>query len=49
VNFFMNKFKKLGLIEYSGGLKINSARLSILLHDGSSIRSPRGSSHGGSG
>ncbi len=24
VNFFMNKFRKLGLIEYNGGLKINS-------------------------
>jgi CRP/FNR family cyclic AMP-dependent transcriptional regulator len=46
VNFFMNKFKKLGLIEYDGGLKINSARLSILLHDGPSIRSSRGSSQG---
>jgi len=33
VNFFMNKFKKLGLIEYNGTLKINSALLSIVLHD----------------
>jgi CRP-like cAMP-binding protein len=33
VNFFMNKFRKLGLIEYNGGLKINSALLSIVLHD----------------
>ena len=33
VNFFMNKFRKLGLIEYSGGLKINSSLLSIVLHD----------------
>jgi len=33
VNFFMNKFKKLGLIEYNGGLKINSSLLSIVLHD----------------
>jgi CRP/FNR family cyclic AMP-dependent transcriptional regulator len=32
VNFFMNKFRKLGLIEYNGGLKINSALLSIVLH-----------------
>jgi CRP/FNR family cyclic AMP-dependent transcriptional regulator len=46
VNFFMNKFKKLGLIEYNGGLKINSARLSILLHDGPSTRSSRGSDGG---
>ena len=33
VNFFMNKFKKLGLIEYNGGLKINNSLLSIVLHD----------------
>jgi hypothetical protein len=42
----MNKFKKLGLIEYNGGLKINSARLSILLHDGPSARSSRRSDGG---
>ena len=33
VNFFMNKFRKLGFIEYNGGLKINSSLLSIVLHD----------------
>jgi CRP/FNR family cyclic AMP-dependent transcriptional regulator len=33
VNFFMNKFRKLGLIEYNGGLKINSSLLSVVLHD----------------
>jgi CRP-like cAMP-binding protein len=33
VNFFMNKFRKLGLIEYNGGLKVNSSLLSIVLHD----------------
>ncbi len=34
VNFFMNKFKKLGYIEYNdGGLKINDALLTIVLHD----------------
>jgi CRP/FNR family transcriptional regulator, cyclic AMP receptor protein len=27
VNFFMNKFRKLGLIEYNGGLKINASLL----------------------
>jgi hypothetical protein len=31
VNFFMNKFKKLGFIEYNGGLKINDSLLSIVL------------------
>jgi CRP/FNR family transcriptional regulator, cyclic AMP receptor protein len=33
VNFFMNKFRKLGLIEYNGSLKINASLLSIVLHD----------------
>jgi CRP-like cAMP-binding protein len=33
VNFFMNKFRKLGLIEYNGGLKVNSSLLSIVLHE----------------
>jgi CRP-like cAMP-binding protein len=33
VNFFMNKFRKLGFIEYNGGLKIKSSLLSIVLHD----------------
>ena len=33
VNFFMNKFRKLGLIEYNGGIKINSSLLGIVLHD----------------
>jgi CRP/FNR family cyclic AMP-dependent transcriptional regulator len=33
VNFFMNKFRKLGLIEYNGGLRVNSSLLSIVLHD----------------
>lgn len=33
VNFFMNKFRKLGLIEYNGGLKVNSSLLSVILHD----------------
>jgi CRP/FNR family cyclic AMP-dependent transcriptional regulator len=33
VNFFMNKFRKLGLIEYNGGIKVNSSLLSIVLHD----------------
>ena len=33
VNFFMNKFKKLGFIEYNGGLKIDGSLLSAVLHD----------------
>ena len=33
VNVFMNKFRKLGFIEYNGGLKIHTALLSVVLHD----------------
>jgi CRP/FNR family cyclic AMP-dependent transcriptional regulator len=33
VNFFMNKFKKLGFIKYNGGLHINASLLSVLLHE----------------
>jgi CRP/FNR family transcriptional regulator, cyclic AMP receptor protein len=33
VNFFMNKFRKLGLIKYNGGLEVNSSLLSVVLHD----------------
>jgi CRP-like cAMP-binding protein len=31
VNYFMNKFRKLGFIEYNGGLKINNSLLSVVL------------------
>ncbi len=38
INFFMNKFRKLGLIEYSGGkynggLNVHSSLLNIIVHD----------------
>jgi CRP/FNR family transcriptional regulator, cyclic AMP receptor protein len=33
VNFFMNKFKKLGFIRYNGGLHVNSSLLSVVLHE----------------
>src|SRR5438445_5989182 len=33
VNFFMNKFRKLGFIEYNGGLHIHSSLLNIVLHE----------------
>jgi hypothetical protein len=29
----MNKFKKLGFIEYKGGLKINQSLPTVILHD----------------
>jgi CRP/FNR family transcriptional regulator, cyclic AMP receptor protein len=33
INFFMNKFRKLGFIEYNGGLKVHSSLLNIVVHD----------------
>jgi CRP/FNR family cyclic AMP-dependent transcriptional regulator len=33
VNIFMNKFRKLGYIEYNGGLHVNSSLVSVVLHD----------------
>ena len=33
VNFFMNKFKRLGFIEYKDGLKIHNSLLTVVLHE----------------
>jgi CRP/FNR family cyclic AMP-dependent transcriptional regulator len=33
VNFFMNRFRKLGFIHYNGGLRVHSSLLSVVLHD----------------
>jgi CRP/FNR family cyclic AMP-dependent transcriptional regulator len=33
VNFFMNKFRKLGFIKYNGSLQINTSLLSVMLHE----------------
>jgi len=34
VNFFMNKFRKLGFIHYNGGgMQIHSSLLNVVLHD----------------
>jgi CRP/FNR family transcriptional regulator, cyclic AMP receptor protein len=38
VNFFMNKFKKLGFIEYNGTLTVHDALISVILHDEPSPR-----------
>jgi CRP/FNR family transcriptional regulator, cyclic AMP receptor protein len=32
VNYFMNKFKKLGFVEYNGGLKINPSLVTVVVH-----------------
>ena len=33
VSFFMNKFRKLGFIEYNGTLEVHSSLLGVVLHD----------------
>ena len=33
VSFFMNRFRKLGFIDYNGGLHVHSSLLNIVLHD----------------
>jgi CRP/FNR family cyclic AMP-dependent transcriptional regulator len=33
VSFFMNKFRRLGFIDYNGGLYVHSSLLNVVLHD----------------
>jgi CRP-like cAMP-binding protein len=33
VNFFMNKFRKLGFIDYNGKITVNKSLLKIVLHE----------------
>lgn len=33
VSFFMNKFRRLGFVDYNGGLKVHSSLLNVVLHD----------------
>ena len=43
VSFFMNKFRKMGLIDYNGHLQIHSSLLNVILHDDPHISGePRG-------
>jgi CRP/FNR family cyclic AMP-dependent transcriptional regulator len=38
VSFFMNKFRKLGFIDYNGGIKVHSSLLNVVLHDEPKIK-----------
>jgi len=38
VSFFMNKFRKLGLIAYNGGIEVHSSLLNVVLHDQPQIK-----------
>ncbi len=40
VNFFMNKFRQLGLIEYNGDIKVHRSLLNMLLHEKPGIAAP---------
>jgi CRP-like cAMP-binding protein len=33
ISFFMNRFRKLGFVEYNGGIKIHKSLLNVVLHD----------------
>jgi CRP-like cAMP-binding protein len=33
ISFFMNKFRKLGFVDYDGGLEVHSSLLHVVLHD----------------
>jgi CRP/FNR family cyclic AMP-dependent transcriptional regulator len=33
INYFMNKFRKLGFIEYNGELKVHSSLMNVIVHD----------------
>jgi CRP/FNR family cyclic AMP-dependent transcriptional regulator len=38
VSFFMNKFRKLGLIDYNGSIEVHSSLLNVVLHEEPHIR-----------
>ena len=38
VSFFMNRFRELGLIDYNGGIAVNSSLLNVVLHDRPQIK-----------
>jgi CRP/FNR family transcriptional regulator, cyclic AMP receptor protein len=33
INFFMNRFRKLGFVRYNGVLEVDSSLLNVVLHD----------------
>ena len=38
VSFFMNKFRKLGFIEYNGKIEVHNALLNVILYDKPEIK-----------
>jgi len=41
VSFFMNKFRRLGLIDYNGHLEVHRSLLNVVLHDNPHIKATR--------
>jgi len=41
ISFFMNRFRKLGLIEYNGRIRVHKALLNVILHDHFTEQEPR--------
>ena len=38
VSYFMNRFRKLGFVEYNGDLKVHSSLLNVILYDKPELR-----------
>ena len=41
VSFFMNRFRKLGLIEYNGRIRVHKSLINVILHDHFTEQEPR--------
>ena len=40
VSFFMNRFRKLGLIEYNGRIRVHKSLINVILHDQFTLQTP---------
>jgi DNA-binding transcriptional regulator LsrR (DeoR family) len=40
VSFFMNRFRKLGLIEYNGRIRVHKSLINVILHDQFTMQTP---------
>ena len=49
VSFFMNRFRKLGLIEYNGRIRVHKSLLNVVLLDQFTERNPEGPSGSATG
>ncbi len=47
ISFFMNKFRKLGFIEYKDGLEVHNSLLNVFLHDSPARKRPPSAEHAG--